>query len=500
MNKYLHKYLLRLVLAGMMAVAVPLLGGGTARAEGFSGRVVVFTVPPRSTALEAVAGESVLSINSVFERLGRFRPVEYNRLLAAVEKADKMGISDEKYYETVASLLKADLYVLVTLSQVSNRTIADLRVRALNPACSPLRRNTRLVSRIMKNVSLKLGREIAHLHRGLPLKAPVLKRVQGDVWIIGAGQWSGLEKGFYGTKEAGRIEILETGRFQSVARIPGASLRRGEAITFALYPREEALIAEQERQISRNAEFAYGVGPTLLRGGDAEKQFVSSICIINMGGNVCLPGYGAFLSTSYMGFENPSPDVPGIVFSASVVGMQLGLPSVMNRFKINPLPWVRDNDKSARTQDLQIFLWSTLPVTFTAAYLDQLAHQFHKTEHLPPFFDDRDNMAGVLSLFIPGGGLFYKGRRLAGWGYFVSEMSLAGYGVYNRDETRGKYAFAALGVIKVIDILNAYWVGPAYSFYNLEMEREFRGASFSVGMHRFDDRENTYRAGFVFRF
>ncbi len=87
------------------------------------------------------------------------------------------------------------------------------------------------------------------------------------------------------------------------------------------------------------------------------------------------------------------------------------LPELLAGFKINFFPWKEDSDKTEKMQNLQTFLWFSLPVTFSVAYMDQLAHQFAVTEHVPPFFNDRDNAAAIFSLFLPGGGLYYKGYR-----------------------------------------------------------------------------------------
>jgi hypothetical protein len=153
----------------------------------------------------------------------------------------------------------------------------------------------------------------------------------------------------------------------------------------------------------------------------------------------------------------------------------------MTRFQGNFYPWVRDSDKPARVQNLQIFLWSTIPLTFSAGYFDQLAYQFHRTEYLPPFFLYRDNMAAFLSAVVPGGGLFYKGYRLPGWGYFFTEMSLAGYAVYNWDRgNRGRYALSAAGIIKLLEIVNAYLIPSSYRFFNLEVDRSTRDFELSV--------------------
>ena len=63
-----------------------------------------------------------------------------------------------------------------------------------------------------------------------------------------------------------------------------------------------------------------------------------------MGSNLCVPGYGAFLSTYYLGFKDISPDIAGIAVSTAALVIQIFMPLMMTGFKINILLWERDSD------------------------------------------------------------------------------------------------------------------------------------------------------------
>ena len=123
--------------------------------------------------------------------------------------------------------------------------------------------------------------------------------------------------------------------------------------------------------------------------------------------------------------------------------------------------------------------------------MDQLAIQFSTTEHVPPFFSDKDNVAAIFSLLLPGGGSFYKGNRITGWSFYFSEMITAGFGIYNYKESSGKYYFYALGAIKIIDIIYAYLAKPSYAFYNFENERSIE-PTLDFGINRNLDEKNIY--------
>jgi len=461
-------------------------------------RVLVMADPPASPPLMALAEESVGQITRVFNRLGRFLPEEKNRVLWALSSIKGDAASARERHEEAARLLKSDILVTLSFSPASRTSHADIRIRAMNPAYRSLEKSARVRSRIPRNISLKLAREISLLHRNLPVKALVAEDAGDGIVLVNAGEWNGLGKGTY-TTDGARLEIVQTGEYQSLARATG--LKTGDSVTIRITPDSDTVTRDIEDRIVSNAIRAYGLSSTLLKNQDDEGRFVTATCAINPGGNLCLGGYGAFLSTHYLGFRNPTPSIPGIITSSGVYLLQLSLVPAMTRFKGNFFPWVDDSDKSVKERRLQVFLWSTIPFTFTVAYFDQLAHQFHRTEHLPPFFMYRDNMAAFLSAVFPGGGLFYKGYRVSGWAYFLSEMGLAGYAVHSWEEgNRGKYALAGAGAIKLIEILNAWFIPPAYRFFNLELERDIGELSLILEMRQFDLHEPVYDLGVLRRF
>jgi hypothetical protein len=105
------------------------------------------------------------------------------------------------------------------------------------------------------------------------------------------------------------------------------------------------------------------------------------------------------------------------------------------------------------------------------AYLDQLAYQMKRHRYLPPFFENRNLAALGISAVIPGGGLFYKGHRMLGWGFYITEMGLLGAGLYRLYDPDGKYIFIALGALKAAELITAFFVPTGYPFFNRELAR-----------------------------
>ena len=479
------------ILAGPLSADEPSL-------EIYPPRVAVMADPQKSPPLAALSEESVAHIVRTFNVLGRLLPEENNRIAWAM---GSIKGTDKTFYEQhveAAGLLKSDILVTITFTTGARINFADLRVRAINPAYRALEKNTRVRSRILQNLPLKLAREIAALHSGMPVRARITGRTDDGLLVINAGEWNGLSTGRHSTM-MGSVEITRVGMFNSLVRAGDA--RPGDTMVFPIRPDDARVTDDIDRKLEKNAVRTYGVGSTLLRNQDDENRFVTGTCIINPGGSLCLGGYGTFLSTHHMGFQNPTPATGGMIASSGAYVTQLVLPLAMTRFRSNFFPWVSDSDKPEKVRNLQVFLWCTIPLTFSAGYFDQLAYQYLQTEHLPPFFLYRDNMATLLSFIVPGGGLFYKGHRLAGWSYYFSEMGLAGYSVYNwNNGSRGKYALGVLGIIKAIEMLNAYLMPSAFRFFNMETERDIRDFSLHLEMRPTESDESVFNIAAMRRF
>lgn len=462
--------------------------------------VAVFTVPQTDPSLLALSREAAEYVEHTFSRMGRFLPAEHHRIQWALTQSRTGQTATEGNFMDAARLLNADLYVVISVSRSPRFAYAVMEIRGQGRTYQAVRKSWRMRSRIVRNIPLQLGREVALFHRGISLTAGIIRRYDDGRFLINAGQWHGLAPGNYTVPRLGTVSILQTGRFISLAKsaaAPGAA----DNLDFGIAPDAEEGAAVIVSAIERNTISNYGLGTTLLKNENAEHRYVEGLCIINPGGNLCLPGYGAFLATEYLRFQNTRPDAPGIAVSASAFLVHLTLPSAATGFKCNFFPWERDSDKSEAMQRLHIFLWGTIPFNFSVAYMDQLAHLFHTTEHLPPFFEDRNTMAAFMSFIIPGGGMFYKGYRFAGWCYYFSEIGLGGYSVYNWENgNRGKIALGALGVIKLVDILNAALIGPSYSFFTSEMDRGTSSVSLETGMYRTGDNEGVYSMSFTMPF
>ncbi len=487
-----------LAMAAAVCAAPALLGAEENVVEVYPPRVLVLAEPQTSSPFMALAEESTGQLIRVFNRLGRFLPEEKNRVLRALSSMPGDSLKSRSGPEDAARLLKSDLLVVLSFSQTFRTHNADIKIRAINPAYRPLEKNIRVRSRIPLNIPLKLAREVSRLHEGLPVKAIVIESDEDGNALINAGEWNGLKKGVYHS-EGKRLEIIQPGEYHSIIRANG--LKAGDSVTIGAAPESGAVIRDIEGRIVKNTIMAYGLSSTLLKNQDDEGRFAIATCAINPGGSLCLGGYGSFLSTYYMGFRDPKPSLPGILISTGTYFMQLSLVPFLTGFKGNFFPWVDDGDKSAKMRRLHIFLWSTIPLTYTAAYFDQLAHQFQRTEHLPPFFMYRDNMALLLSAVFPGGGLFYKGYRVSGWAYFFSELGLAGYASYAWDEgNRGKYALAGAGAVKLVELISAYLMPSTYRFFNMELENDIRELSLILEMRQFDIHEPVYDIGVLRHF
>ena len=98
-------------------------------------------------------------------------------------------------------------------------------------------------------------------------------------------------------------------------------------------------------------------------------------------------------------------------------------------------------------------------------------------------FEDPDISATLVSLFIPGGGMFYKGYRWTGWGVYLGEMSLISCAVYTVDKDKRNVMLGSLAVIKLAEIIASYYVPASYPFFNREVSST-GNVDFSAGLSK----------------
>ena len=462
-----------------------------------SSRIAVFIKPVQGHQMRSLVMSAGRSVLDTLNHCGRFMPFDQNKINGALQRSLKSGMKD--VYKRAAQNLNADLYIIVSIDRLLALTYGKLTIVPLSDKYSRLKKTIHIQSKIPTNIPHKMARILADLHSDIPIKATVLRK-RGNLRTISAGQWHRLKSGRYNTEEGQSISVVQTGRFQSLAKIPNELIKK-KSFYIETYPDVSDYVEDIDKKIFRNIMQKHSIGSKILKGDDPEKRIISGILVINTGANVCIPGFGSYLATEYMGVGGKSPSVAGIFLSAGLVVTHFTLTEILTEFNTNFFPWNQDSDKTNGMNNLHIFLWATLPITFTASYLDQLAHQYSEYRVLPPFFSTRDEAAAVFSLLIPGGGLFYKGHRFLGWSYYSVEMFLAGYGFYFLEsKNRSTFAFVTLGIVKLIEMIHAYFVRPNYDFFNYEMEEGVRIEGVSMGLYSPDGLEHVYSMSAMWRF
>ncbi len=455
-------------------------GNNTSKAN-----VIVFAHESQSVQMNAIAGTTVMKIKETCNRLGRFLPVEDSVESYAYNVLIK---TQRKNFTETAEKLGLDFYIAVKISPKLRGFIGTLEIVPVNKDYIRLKQTITVDAAVIMNIPFKLCRELAYLHQSLPLRAAIIKKISEQRYIIDAGQWHGLKEGTYRLRNGSSLKVISTGRYSSLAEPESAEQT---SFLFELYPDVGNEVSRLERRMELNIDEQYGSANTILKSTDAGKQFVRAACVINPGANACLPGYGSYLATEYMGFKKTRPDYAGILTGTGVILSHLTLTEFMTGFRSNFFPWIRDDDKSAKQQRLQWFMFGTLPLGMTASYFHQLSSQYEYTRHLPPFFETRDEAAVCFSVIVPGGGLFYKGYRFTGWAYYFSEIFLGGYGTYHSGQKKSIYAFGALGLIKGIEIIHAAFAPVAYDFYQREIRRgdSNRDAEFLMSVNTIENED-----------
>jgi hypothetical protein len=177
----------------------------------------------------------------------------------------------------------------------------------------------------------------------------------------------------------------------------------------------------------------------------------------------------------------------------------LGLVPVMTDFEVNFFPWVKDSSKSKQMKRLHYFMWGTIPLTFTASFFSQLSYNYTEKNILPPQFESYNTSAAILSIFVPGGGMFYKGYRWTGWSFYLSEMTLAGFAVHAEDKKDRKIFIGSLAALKCIEITASYIITPSYDFFKKEISHS-DNINFFAGLDRDHNNTKEFIAGISLSF
>lgn len=419
---------------------------------------------------EYMAGEAFLAS-------ARFYPLPHNKSEDYLKKSD--GSDRGELYRKAASAAGAELLCVLDLSVENGLLKLSIKIEPLEESFSSIRSERALLARIPANIAAKGAREIALLMKSEKLKCRVTGE-SGGLFRVSAGQWHGLTAGRYRTS-AGEVNVSGVERFFS--SVSGLKAEIGDLVEFDIYPDPEIFIERLNREIDENSARFYGTDPSLNKRRGSAKESIIGTCVVNQGASFCLPGYGSFLSLEYMGIEKGEPDMFGVFVTGGLTALHLTLPSMMNSFDINFFPWVMDDDKGKDDRRLQVFLWASLPLTFSVSFYNQLAYNYHRRSLLPPLFQDHDTTAAVLSFFIPGGGMFYKGYRLEGWCFYLSEMSMAGYAVYQWDRDSGKAAAGGLVLLKAVEVVASYAATPSYRVFRNEISSGGSYPDFSIGLN-----------------
>lgn len=441
----------------IIASLIGVFTGSLSAESSAHGDIVIFPAYTGNSVADVVLKTTADRISDACAASGRLLPVEVNSAQFVLSSADGKDRND--LYRNTAVSLGADCYAVITLYSEGRGFRAVVEFFPLAQEYMKKVFRFSVYAAVAENIPIKAAREFAARMNDFPLVAKVLGQRGDNRFLLSAGQWHGIKEGTY-SSSCGDISITHVTRYTSVAECNGISA--GSRITINIYPDNDLFIGMMDRQILENTVRRYGTDEILQKRNGSGQELILATCLVNQGASFCLPGYGSFLSVEYLGIENGEVDRAAVGFTAVLTTAHFLLPSVLTEFDINFFPWERDSDKTGKMQRLQYFLWATVPVTFSVSYYSQLAYQYREKNLLPPLFLEHDATAALLSLFIPGGGLFYKGYRGAGWAFYAGEMSLAGCAVYMYGSRNGNVSLAALAALKAADLLAAWMLDPSY--------------------------------------
>ncbi|MDA3901340.1 MAG: hypothetical protein PF637_12585 [Spirochaetes bacterium] len=427
--------------------------------------VALFSVQSRSDSINSLIIESERIIRTTVKSFGRLELVETNTLIRAGSSITLSDVVPDRYF-SISQQAGADATILFSIHQAGVVSYGELIIEPHNQLLSGYARRIRVESKILRNIPYLLQRELIKLHKEMPI---FYKQIEiGDNWsVINAGTYSGLQTGSeYRTGNGSRIMVETAGRYESYVVIRNA-IDQQDSIT--LYANTDEPLKQCNKIIKANIKRRYGAAENYSKRREPVKQYLESLIIVNPLGNVLLPGYGSYINTRYMGFESPHPSSVNMIYTASLYLTALLYVPVKTRFDGNFFPWVQDSDKSDKVLRRQQFLWTMIPLTFTVSYLDHLAIQYRKDSVLPPGFFHAATPY-VHSLFIPGGGHFYRGDRVSGWSYYAAESAAFYFAFTAESDKERSMALYSLGGLKVLEFAHLLFTKSSFDFYHKEFD------------------------------
>lgn len=451
----------------------------------FARTVAVIPVLDGDPTHDSITKESCEKVIFSFERIGIFE-IMPERIVNQTLANAQYDINVDSDLDRLAKDLNADRIVFVSTTQIGALSSGAL----MDYTPGTARAVRRFQGMIVLAIPLYLEREALELQRQNRLEIVLLKKENAE-YIANAGEYHGLKEGdTLSIAGGGSLYIKKCTRLTSL--VEKNALGEGPFIVTKTHPIQK-YIDEINYEIRKTIYARKSSEVTMPVSAQApEKRFLESLLIVNSGGNILLPGYGAYLSTYYMGFTDSVPHGAGIAMGCGIEAFQLCAIPFMTHFKANFFPFIDEKDRTHKEWRLQSYLWATIPLTFSATFCDQLSYNYERKKILPPGFLNADGSALFVSAIVPGGGFFYKGYRWTGWGFYSAELALGGYAVYHYGERKSKIALYSLAGVKAFEMALSYFVPEAYRFFRDDM------AGVKVGITLLPVNKNSYAAaGFV---
>ena len=423
----------------------------------------------------------IKALSSITEKAVKEAFVECRQLVPSEAESffNMTGIQSPDDIIGKAHLYGVSLLVYMRVFLVGPVYYCEMAFKPLDSSVTFKEETVTVQATIAQNIPLKAKREIIKRHQDI-LQCSIKTKVDARIYIIDAGQWHGLTEKTYTLANGKHCAVKVVRRYTALVQLDG-DYAVGDMLAMKSTVSRKDLLDAITAKIHDNISYERS-GKELLKGDSDSKRAIEACCIVNPFGNILLPGYGAFLATHYMGFTHTEPEWWGVYAGAGAVIVQLGLVPALGKGVVNFFPWVQDHDKTDAQYRLHMYLWATLPLTYTVAFFNQLAYAYEKQRYLPPFFADKDITALLISAIVPGGGLFYKGNRLWGYMYWLSEFSMGGLLAYNWQYKERRILWAGLVTgIKLVELFHAWVATPAYTGYLYELSHNTTPINVGVG-------------------
>lgn len=355
-------------------------------------------------------------------------------------------------------LSNIDIEFEVLVFQKEDIFLGYVSVKCNNAYYEKYFKNIIVKSNNLNDIHLLLAKQIVELHREIPFRSSY--NVDNEYIYYEFGKYSFMSEVCLRNLENSWAELVSITRYETIVKMK-------EPYNISIEHEED--FREVSNNIDKELESNYikKYSFDYSQNTQYNSLFLNNLFISNPLINLVLPGVGSYLTVKTFNFEEVQLSYFNIGATSFLYYYQLLYFPYKGNFDNSWWPWYGKYEGNKEDKKMHKFLIMTIPLNFTVSYMDHFYQNVRYNKVLPPFYENIDTASMLFSVFIPGGGFFYKGYRGIGWFFWFSEYFAALTYLGSWDYFSKEQALYGLSFLKISEIISVFIVNHNYN-YNID--------------------------------